>query len=209
MSHLPHPAEPSAAADGGAGEPDGFEPLLHEREKRDHPLAARGGQLETDGPGRAGDDPVWNLGPQGLPFGEGAGFSAAFARPSYQNGVAKITKSSQRSVPDISLDASAGTSESGPLLNGILALATQLNHGQNVGPINPLLYSVLGPAGLKDGVADVVSGNNDVIRSGKLAVKGFAAAKGFDVASGWGTVRASTFAPALVKATAAAILPSW
>ena len=153
---------------------------------------------------RVGPDPVWNLGPQGLPFGEGAGFSAAFARPSYQNGVAKITKSSQRSVPDISLNGSDGTSESGPLLNGILALATQLNHGHNVGPINPLLYSVLGPAGLKDGIADVVSGNNNVIRNKKLVVKGFAAAKGFDVASGWGTVLANIFAPALVKATAAA-----
>jgi subtilase family serine protease len=153
---------------------------------------------------RIGPDPVWNLGSQGLPFGEGAGFSAAFARPSYQNGVAKITKSRQRSVPDISLNGSDGTSESGPLLNGILALATQLNHGQNVGPINPLLYSVLGPAGLKDGIADVVRGNNNVIRKGKVAVKGFAAAKGFDVASGWGTVLANIFAPALVKATAAA-----
>ena len=153
---------------------------------------------------RAGSDPIWNLGSQGLPFGEGAGFSAAFARPSYQNGVAKITKSSQRSVPDISMDGSSGTSESGPLLAGVLALATQLNHGHNVGPINPLLYSVLGPAGLKDGVADVVTGNNDVIRNGKVAVKGFAAAKGFDVASGWGTLRANAFAPALAKATAAA-----
>src|SRR5262249_17439622 len=80
----------------------------------------------------------------------------------------------------------------------------QLNHGHNVGPINPLLYGVLGPAGLKDGVADVVTGNNDMIRNGKVDVKGFAAAKGFDVASGWGTVRANTFAPALAKATAAA-----
>ncbi|HET7015309.1 MAG TPA: hypothetical protein VFI65_15430 [Streptosporangiaceae bacterium] len=153
---------------------------------------------------RAGSDPVWNLGPQGLPFGEGAGFSAAFGRPSYQDGVAKITKSGQRSVPDIALDGSSGTSESGPLLAGILALATQLHHRLNVGPINPLLYGVLGPAGLKDGIADVVSGNNDVIRNGKVAVKGFAAAKGFDVASGWGTVRANTFAPALAKAATAA-----
>src|SRR6185437_10599966 len=98
----------------------------------------------------------------------------------------------------------SGTSESGPLLAGILALATQIHHHLNVGPINPLLYGVLGPAGLKGGIADVVSGNNDVIRNGKVAVKGFAAAKGFDVASGWGTVRANTFAPALSKAATAA-----
>ena len=153
---------------------------------------------------RAGDDPVWNLGPEGLPFGEGAGFSVAFGRPSYMNDVAKITKSGERSVPDISLDGSSGTSESGPLLAGILALATQIHHHLNVGPINPLLYGVLGPAGLKGGIADVVSGNNDVIRNGKVAVKGFAAAKGYDIASGWGTVRANTFAPALAKAATAA-----
>ena len=28
---------------------------------------------------------------------------------------------------------------------GVLALATQLNHGQNIGPLNPVLYQVLGP----------------------------------------------------------------
>jgi subtilase family serine protease len=153
---------------------------------------------------RLGPDPVWNLGSFGEPFGEGAGFSAAFTRPDYQNGVESITHSNRRSVPDISMDASDGTSEAGPLLAGVLALATQLNHGENVGPINDVLYHVLGPAGLKDGVADVVSGNNDVIRNGQVAVRGFAAAKGFDVASGWGTILAGAFVPALVRATQAA-----
>ena len=102
------------------------------------------------------------------------------------------------------MDASGGTSESAPLLAGVLALATQLNHGKNVGPINNALYHVLGPAGLKDGIADVVSGNNTLTMHGKVFVRGFTAAKGFDVASGWGTVRADTFAPALASATQAA-----
>jgi len=31
-------------------------------------------------------------------------------------------------------------------------------------------------------------------------VVGFTAAKGFDIASGWGTIDAATFVPALVKA---------
>ncbi len=150
---------------------------------------------------RLGPDPVWNLGPFGVPVGEGAGFSSVFTRPDYQNRVESITRSKRRSVPDISMDASDGTSEAGPLLAGVLALATQLNRGENIGPINDVLYNVLGPAGLKDGVADVVSGNNDVIRNGKVAVRGFAAAKGFDVASGWGTILAGTFVPALVRAT--------
>jgi hypothetical protein len=153
---------------------------------------------------RLGDDPVWNLGPFGFPFGEGAGLSSVFSRPGFQNDVSSIV-GSRRSVPDISLDASDGTSEATPLLAGVLALATQLNHGQNVGPLNNVLYGLLGPAGLKDGVADVVSGNNSLIRTGKVAVKGFAAAKGFDIASGWGTIRASTFVPALATAAAARI----
>ena len=89
---------------------------------------------------RLGADPVWNVGP----FGEGAGFSAVFARPAYQDGVARITRSAMRSVPDLSMDSSDGTSEAGPLMAGALALATQLNHG-NVGPVNPVLYHVLGP----------------------------------------------------------------
>lgn len=67
-----------------------------------------------------------------------------------------------------------------------------------------VLYQVLGPAGLKDGIADVVSGNNTVTIDGKVFVPGFAAARGFDVASGWGTVRADTFAPALARATQSA-----
>ena len=70
--------------------------------------------------------------------------------------------------------------------------------------MNNVLYHVLGPAGLKDGIADVVSGNNTLTIHGKVFVRGFTAARGFDVASGWGTIRASTFAPALARATEAA-----
>jgi len=153
---------------------------------------------------RLGPDPVWNLAPSRSPNGEGAGFSAVYARPGYQNSVAAITKSSRRSVPDITMNASNGTSEAAPLFAGVLALATQLNHGKNVGPINSVLYHVLGPAGLTGGIADVTSGSNTLAIVGKVFVRGFTAARGFDVASGWGTIRANTFVPALVAATAAA-----
>jgi subtilase family serine protease len=150
---------------------------------------------------KVGPDPVWHVG--GI-FAEGAGYSSVFTRPSYQNGVANITRSSMRSVPDITMDASNGTSEAGPLFNGVLALATQVNHGRNVGPINRVLYRKLGPAGVKDGIVDVVKGNNSVVVNGKVKVQGFTAAKGFDVASGWGTINAAKFVPALVAATRAA-----
>jgi subtilase family serine protease len=153
---------------------------------------------------RLGPDTVWNFALGGFPVGEGAGFSAVYTRPSYQGGVAAITKSRWRSVPDITMDASDGTSEAAPLFAGVLALATQLNHGKNVGPVNSVLYRVLGPAGLKDGIADVVSGNNTLTINGRILVRGFTAASGFDVVSGWGTIRANTFAPALASATRAA-----
>ena len=153
----------------------------------------------TDG-SKLGPDPLWHEGP----FSEGAGYSSVYTRPSYQNGVAHITQSPMRSVPDITTDAQDGTSEAAPLLNGVLALATQVNHGKNVGPINPLLYGVLGPRGTRAGIEDVVSGNNSATNSsGAVTVPGFSAAKGFDVASGWGTINAATFVPSLVAATRA------
>ncbi|HLJ99970.1 MAG TPA: S8 family serine peptidase [Streptosporangiaceae bacterium] len=153
----------------------------------------------TDG-SKLGPDPLWHS--RGI-FSEGAGFSSVYARPTYQDGVASITGSPWRSVPDITMDAQSGTSEAAPLLGGVLALATQLNHGKNVGPINPVLYGILGPLGSRAGISDVVSGNNSVIdpNTGQVLVPGFTAGPGFDVASGWGTIDASVFVPALVFAT--------
>jgi len=59
----------------------------------------------------------------------GAGFSAVYTRPSYQDSAAAITRSRWRSLPDLTMDAQGGTSGAAPLLAGVLALATQLNHG--------------------------------------------------------------------------------
>jgi subtilase family serine protease len=152
----------------------------------------------TDGT-KLGPDPLWHV--DGI-FGEGAGFSTVYPRPLYQDGVARITGSPWRSVPDITMDAQDGTSESGPMMAGVLALATQLNNGQNLGPINPVLYGILGPLGSRAGISDVVSGNNSVTdpTTGQVLVPGFTAGPGFDVASGWGTIDASKFVPALVTA---------
>jgi len=156
----------------------------------------------TDG-SKLGPDPIWH---EGI-FSEGAGFSAVFPRPAYQDSVARITRSAWRSVPDITMDAQDGTSESAPMVAGVLALATQLNHGRDLGPVNPVLYGILGPLGTRAGVSDVVSGNNSVIdpATGAVKVQGFTAAPGFDVASGWGTIDASKFVPALVAAQASGL----
>jgi len=149
--------------------------------------------LSKDGT-RLGPDRLWHVG--GV-FSGGAGFSAVFPRPAYQD---RVNSSAMREVPDITMDATEGTSEATPLLAGVLALATQVNHDADVGPINPALYQALGPNWARDGIIDVVSGNDSVIRRHTVVVKGYAAGPGFDVASGWGTLYAPAFVPSLVRA---------
>jgi hypothetical protein len=161
-------------------------------------VTAVGGTTPNLGPTgkRLGSDPLWNE----QPYSSAAGFSKVFRRPSYQNDIAHITHSDWRSVPDLVMDARNGTSEASPLLAGVLALATQVNHG-NVGPINPAVYSVLGPAGKRDGIVDVIHGNDSSVLPNGTVVQGYSAKKGFDIASGWGTINAALFVPSLVAAT--------
>jgi hypothetical protein len=151
----------------------------------------------------AGPPKLWRTACGAVTCSSGAGFSKVFARPAYQNGVASITGSRMRSVPDITMDGSYGTSEASPLFAGVLALATQENKA-DLGPVNPVLYGTLGPAGAKDGIIDVIGGNDSFRLPGGTVVPGFTAVAGFDVASGWGTVSAPAFVPALVAATRAA-----
>lgn len=164
-------------------------------------VTAVGGSIPNIDPktgNQLGPDPVWRD-PRAPQFSEGAGYSSVFPRPAFQNGVARITGSGMRSVPDITMDAQDGTSEAAPLFAGVLALAAQLNHGP-VGPVNQAMYDVLGKLGAQGGIADVVSGNDSYLNGQTVVIPGFRAAKGFDVASGWGTVDASRFVPALVAA---------
>jgi subtilase family serine protease len=143
------------------------------------------------------------LGPDTLWPSSGAGYSSVYATPGYQEREAAKTGATMRSVPDISMDSHDGTSEAAPSFAGVLALATQLNGGNDIGPINPALYQ-LGPQGSKAGIVDITSGNDtEAVQSTGQTVEGFSAGTGFDVASGWGTVNAANFAPALDTATRA------
>jgi len=117
----------------------------------------------------------------------GGGLSSVYSRPSWQDSVSTITKSTKRSFPDITMEGTSGTSESSPLFAGVLALAAQAKGGR-LGQVNPALYT-----GKLAGVVDVTAGNNTF-----NGVTGFAAAKGFDVVSGWGTIDAAKFVPSLV-----------
>jgi subtilase family serine protease len=93
-----------------------------------------------------------------------------------------------------------GTSEATPLFAGIVSLADQVA-GHPLGLINPSLYRLA--AEHAPGIVDVVSGNNTVSFSqgGVLhRITGFPARRGYDLASGVGTVNALLFVPELARA---------
>src|SRR5215469_2654183 len=151
----------------------------------------------------------------------GGGASIAFPRPAYQDGVRSVTGNS-RGVPDVSMDASCrssvvvygsfyaaggrwtpvcGTSLSAPLFAGIVALADQYagpGRAHGLGLINPALYRIA--ARHEPGIVDVQAGNNSqsFVQQGKpYTVTGYAAAPGYDLASGLGTIDAASFVPEL------------
>ena len=138
--------------------------------------------------------------------------------------IAKATGTSHgplpRAVPDISMSGACngavdlyltfpgvtpgwtlvcGTSEASPEFAGVVALASQVA-GHSLGQINPRIYG-LSAAGAR-GIVDVTSGNITVtFTQGTPAVtttvQGYSAGKGYDLASGVGTINAEYFVPEL------------
>jgi subtilase family serine protease len=172
-----------------------------------------GGTLLTlnDAGDRLAPDSVWN----DSAGAGGGGLSGVFSRPSFQNGVAKVT-GSHRGTPDISMTAAhngaawvyqtfdpdkahdgwglvAGTSEATPIFAGIVALADQKAH-HDLGLINPKLYWMAEHGAAHNGIVDVTSGNNSFNN-----VTGYNATRGYDLASGWGTINGTLFVDALAR----------
>lgn len=152
----------------------------------DSRVTALGGTvLSLDKTGkRTKADVLWPL--------SGGGVSKVYQRPSWQDGVAKITGSGMRAFPDICMEGIHGTSQAAPLFAAVIALATQYGNGHPLGELGPSIYQ-MGPRGEKEGIVDVTEGDNSF-----RDVPGFTATKGYDVVSGWGTVDPPVFVPALV-----------
>jgi subtilase family serine protease len=153
------------------------------------------------------------------PLATGGGKSAFFSRPSYQNGVKKVTGKA-RGVPDISMSgacadsvnvyqsygglqagwyAVCGTSESTPLFAGIVALAAE-KAGHGLGLINPAIYKLA--AEHAPGIVEVTQGNNTVSFSQndrRYTVHGYSARHGYSPVAGVGTINAQYFVPELAK----------
>jgi subtilase family serine protease len=174
-----------------------------------------GTQLHLDAAGnRTAADQVWNDG-----FGAGGGGkSIMFGRPDFQDRVRNVV-GDQRGTPDISMTAAVdgaavfyysfvpgavgyhlvgGTSEATPIFAGVVAIADQMA-GHGLGQINPSLYSLHGGG---SGIVDVMRGDNSFTQldengDPEFTVPGFQAVRGYDMASGLGTVDAEKFTKSL------------
>ena len=158
-------------------------------------VTAVGGTIPNAGlataSGRTAPDALWTA-QNDHSDAEGAGVSTIYAKPSWQQGIPALRDVTGRAFPDISMDADDGTSQASPTFAGILALATQLR-GADLGTVNPAL-AALGPRGAAAGIVDVPAGYTNTAYD----VTGFSTASGYDIASGWGTIYAPAFVPALV-----------
>jgi subtilase family serine protease len=92
-----------------------------------------------------------------------------------------------------------GTSEAAPEFAGIVAMADQMAH-HRLGWLNGRLYGLM--PGHSNGIVDVTKGNNTFgpfTNSDGITytVIGYNAGRGYDLASGVGTIDAARFVPAL------------
>jgi pseudomonalisin len=145
-----------------------------------------------------GSEVVWQDGT----MASGGGRSR-LPRPTWQKGL----KNSRRTVPDVSLAASAvypipqdgavvccvsGTSAAAPAWAGLIAMLNQQT-GAPAGLLNPKLYE-LGNAQAQGGTAvffDIVEGSNTTTQA-----RGFPAKPGYDLATGWGSPNVAVLFPA-------------
>jgi len=158
-------------------------------------VTAVGGTIPNAGlatvAGRTAPDALW-IAPTSHSDAEGAGVSTVYPKPAWQQGISALDGVTGRAFPDISMDANNGTSQASPTFAGILALATQVNGG-DLGTVNPALAAI-GPRGTAAGIIDVPAGYTNTA----YGVTGFSTATVYDLASGWGTIFAPDFVPALV-----------
>ncbi|MBA3945593.1 MAG: S53 family peptidase [Herpetosiphonaceae bacterium] len=162
---------------------------------------------------RLAPDEVWN------DFGAtGGGLSSVFERPGFQDSVENVV-GPQRGVPDISMSAAVdggvlvyfsflpgqagyyvfgGTSVATPLFAGIVSIAAQ-KAGHSLGLINDQLYRLAKNSG--SGIVDVTRGNNSFsftdANGNPVTVTGYTAGRGYDLASGLGTINAAKFVNAI------------
>jgi subtilase family serine protease len=143
----------------------------------------------------------------------GGGYSSLFARPSYQDGVARI--GATRGVPDVaanadsigamalafgdgSLGPASDANAATPLWAAVIALADQ-EAGQPLGFVNPALYAIARGPAYHQAFHDVVTGDNSMLWTTGVFV-GYNAGPGWDPVTGWGSPDAQYLVPLLARA---------
>jgi subtilase family serine protease len=170
-------------------------------------LAVGGTALDAASPGGAYQgEMAWNGGDDA----SGGGYSRLFARPSYQDGVARA--GATRGVPDVAANAdsdtamaleysdgefrpASGTSASTPLWAGVIALADQ-QAGRHLGFVNLALYAIARGPAYHRAFHDVITGDNSVLWPTGVFV-GYNAGPGWDPVTGWGSPDARYLVPLL------------
>jgi subtilase family serine protease len=162
---------------------------------------------------------AWSgLSADGSFVGSGGGFSSLYTMPSYQKLLPPATQQqfkNQRGLPDVSADEDpqtglavyvkgqwsfAGGNSAAPIWAGMQAIANQVA-GHPLGFINPGLYKLAAGTTYQQDFHDITEGNNDYLSSnGKIVVKGYSAAPGWDPVTGLGTPNAQHLIPDLIAA---------
>jgi subtilase family serine protease len=141
------------------------------------------------------------------------GYSSLYRRPSYQNGVPRVSR--MRGVPDVAADADSttamtlmftggvpfpaqGTSAATPLWAAVIALADQ-DAGQHLGFVNPAIYAIARSPAYHRAFRDVITGDNSVFWPARLFT-GYQAGPGWDPVTGWGSPNAQVLVPLLAHA---------
>jgi hypothetical protein len=207
----------AASGDDGAAQPtcDGSSFMEAASTPASDPLVTGVGGTSLAANGMSGayeSESVWNE-PNDNAAG-GGGFSALYTTPSYQSALDLPA----RGVPDVAYNAArdpgvmivwsssgqgsnlvfvvGGTSAGSPQWAGIVALADQ-SAGHPLGLINPTLYQVASDAaGNAQDFHDVTLGDN-TYHGVSVTVPGYAAASGWDPATGLGSPQASALVPRL------------
>ena len=204
----------AATGDTGATEPDGatLYPFPVALWPASDPLvtAVGGTWLHVDAAGRR-VRPDTAFSDVGGSVAGGAGLSAVFPRPAWQDSVQAIV-GDHRGIADVSMDGSEcspvavfqqalpprgwgrsqGTSMATAIFAGLAADAAQVA-GHRLGLLGPALYSLHGTA---DGLLDVTEGTDSM-----PGIPGWPARPGYDLPTGIGTVAAALpFVTALARA---------
>jgi subtilase family serine protease len=203
----------AAAGDAGAYD-DGSTLSVDDPASQPYVTATGGTTLAINSDGTFKSESSWGLTNQGQSQGGGGGISGKWPLPSYQTGLSSASNngsSSNRMVPDISLDANpqtgyaiyvggswnvyGGTSCAAPLWAGFTALINQrrVNTGQPVlGFANIPIYQAAQSTSYSQLFHDVTDQSTNLF---------YPAVTGYDLSTGWGSLNVSALVTALSGAT--------